>query len=77
MFCFHFLFNYNDKINFEFLSTVWLFADTLFFVQQGGECLNVSCGTSPKVQLWEVNVSQCKKAKKHSQFEEIYIVSTY
>ena len=68
----------NQIVNhfFNFILLVWLFADPVFFVEYGGKSLiKVQNGIIPKVFLWELDIRESKFAKKHPEFEGVFVCS--
>lgn len=61
---------------FYLIPLVWLFADPVFFVEYGGKSLiKVQDGIIPEVYLWELEIRECKFAKKHPEFEGVFVCS--
>ena len=55
---------------------VWLFADPVLFVEHGGKSLiKVRNGINAKVFLWELDICESKFAKKHPEFEGVFVCS--
>ena len=51
--------NQTNKLTFYLIPQVWLFADSVFFVEYGGKSLiKVGNCIIPKVYLWELEVCQ-------------------
>ena len=68
----------NQIVNcfFYLIPLVWLFADPVFFVEYGGKSLiKVRNGMIPKVFLWELDIRKSKFAKKHPEFEGVFVCS--
>ena len=62
---------------FYLIPLVWLFADPVFFVDYGGKSLIKYCNgvMRPKFYLWELEIRECKFAKKHLEFEGVFVCS--